>query len=112
MIELLFRLGSEYIIVKIEGNNILFGNTSFGARLTTIDGLKLSYEGVIKSFPDLSNIPKENNFWRAEAIRRFKEHIKSMSGDKIKAKYVIDELKQHGYILKKMKQNGFREENY
>ena len=105
MIESIFLFGGDVILIKIEGQSVLFGNTSYGARLGTIDGLQLSRSGVEKEFPDL--IGRED--WREEAINRFKDNIKSLKGEKAILKYIIDDLSKHGYILKRWKQNGYRE---
>ena len=105
MIEAIFLFGGDVILVRITEHNVEFGNTSYGAQLATIDGLYLSREGVEKEFPDL--IGRED--WRQEAIRRFKENIKSLKGEKAILKYIKEDLEKHGYILKRYKQNGYRE---
>lgn len=104
MIEAIFLFGPDVILVRIEGHNILFGNTAFGAQLTTIDGLQLSKRGVEEEFPDLV----DNPLWREEAIRRFKENVKSIKGEKAILAYVKRELEPHGYFLKRYHQNGYR----
>lgn len=104
MIDILFKFGSDVIIVKIEGHKVLFGNTSYGNVLTTIDGLVLSKQGVIKEFPDLEN----NDDWAIEASKRFKEKIFKMEGEKEIANYIINDLKKYGYIPWKMEENGKR----
>lgn len=104
MIEIIFQFGGEIILVKIEGNNVYFGNTTYGARMATIDGIKLSHAGVIKEFPDL----EDDENWREEAIKRFKEKIKSCKKEQEIADYVITDLKEHGYIPKRLQINGKR----
>jgi len=108
MIEMFFQFGGEYILIKVDGNNVLFGNTAYGAQLATIDGIRLSYDGVIKEFPDLQDSP----IWKEEAIIRFKNEIRNIKTEKLKAKFIADDLSKHGYVLKRMRQNGFREEKY
>lgn len=105
MIEAIFLFGGDVILVRIREHNVEFGNTAYGAQLATIDGLNLSREGVEKEFPDL--IGRED--WREEAIRRFKENIKALKGEKAILKYIKEDLGKHGYILKRWKQNGYRE---
>lgn len=105
MIEIIFQFGGEIILVKIDGHRILFGNTSYGARLAPLADLKLSKAGVIKEFPDLN----DDIMWREEAIKRFKQHIRRFRTEKTKAKYIIEDLKKHGYQPKRMKENGKRE---
>lgn len=105
MIEAIFLFGGDIILIKIEGHNVQFGNTSYGAKLANIDGLRLSKSGVEKQFPDLI----DRVDWREEAIRRFKENIKSLKGEKAILNYLIKDLNSHGYTLKRWKQNGYRE---
>ena len=104
MIELIFELGSEVILVVINGKDVKFGNTSFGAKLADISGLKLDYVGVCRSFPDLELADD----WREQAIERFKEKIKSMKTEDEIANYIIDELSSKGYVPKKKRRKGFR----
>ena len=106
MIELMFKFGSELILVVVNGNNVSFGNTAYGGQMSTIDGLKLSKSGVIKEFPDLS----DNNDWRIEAIKRFKEKIRSLEGEEKVCEYVISDLRKFGYVPFKKKKQGYRSE--
>ena len=106
MIELLFKFGNEVILINVNGKNVIFGNTTSGSQLSTIEGLKLSKSGVIKEFPDL----KDNPDWHIEAIKRFKEKIKSFNTEMEIAKYLIDDLSKFGYVPWKIKQKGFRSE--
>ena len=77
MIELMFKLAGDYILVRIMGNNVLFANTAYGAQMASIDGLKISKEGAVKEFPDL----KDNEQWKEIAIKRFKDKIKTLERD-------------------------------
>lgn len=106
MIDLIFHLGSEIILVRIEGNRIMLGNTIYGGQMATIDGLQLSYEGVIKEFPDLKG---ESN-WKKEAIFRFKNKINEMKNEDEIAEYIIEDLKKYGYVPKLKQKKGFRME--
>lgn len=105
MIEAIYLFGAEIILIRINEHKIEFGNTSYGARLASIDGLQLSKPGVEKEFPDLI----DRADWREEAIRRFKDNIKSLKGEKAILKYITDDLAKHGYVLRRWKQNGYRE---
>lgn len=100
----MYLFGPDVILIRIEGHNVLFGNTAYGAQLATIDGLQLSKVGVEKEFPDLVGNP----LWKQEAIRRLKEVIKAMPGEKAIMNYVTKELAPHGYILTRYHQNGYR----
>ena len=104
MIDLILQYGGDIVIVKVNGNSILFGNTSEGAQLSSISGLQLSKKGVEKEFPDL----KGNPLWREEAIHRFKQKIKSLKSEQKKADYIISDLRKHGYIPKRIQISGRR----
>ena len=104
MIDLFFQHLNEFVLVRIDGHKILFGNTNYKGQLASIDGLKLNHNGVINEFPDLIG----NNSWRDIAIQRFKDKIKDMSNEEEIAIYVIDDLKKHNYIPKLKQKKGFR----
>ena len=104
MIEILMKFGSEVILVKIVGNSVFFGNTSYGARMANIEGLKLSYDGVVKEFPDL----RDDSNWHQEAIDRFKEKISSFKNEEEISNYVITDLKKFGYVPWKINKGGYR----
>lgn len=104
MIEIIFYYGSEVILVRVNGNKIEFGNSAYGNKLATIEGINLDKNGVVKEFPDL----KDRNDWRSEAIRRFKEHISKFNSEDEKADYIIRELSTKGYIPKYKQKAGFR----
>jgi hypothetical protein len=104
MIQVLFEFCGEHILVVIEGTKIMFGNTSFGAKFATIDGLKLDYNGTIREFPDLE-LEKD---WREIAIERFKNKIKTYQTERDIASYVVDELKKFGYVPLKIQIQGYR----
>ncbi len=106
MISLMFKFYEEKILVIIKGNEVFFGNTLFGSQLSAINGLQLSYEGVLKEFPDL----KDNPSWRLEAITRFKDKIKSYNTEDEKANYIIQDLRKHHYIPLYKQRKGFRVE--
>lgn len=106
MIQLMFRFANEKILVVIDGNDIKFGNTEYGAQLASIEGLKLDYQGVINEFPELTN----RDDWKAEAIKRFKEKIKSFKTENEKANYIIEDLKKYGYVPEFKQKKGFRRE--
>lgn len=106
MIQVVFRLASEKILVTIDGETIKFANTSQGMQESTIENLQLSKPGVVKEFPDL----KDNENWRKEAINRFKKHIKSLKTEDERVNYLIEDLKKHGYIAEAKQKKGFRVE--
>lgn len=106
MIQLIFDFANEKVIVIINGKEVKFGSTTYGARVASIDGLKLSYVGVIKEHPDLEG----NDNWRSEAIKRFKDRINSYNNEDEIAKYIIEDLKKFGYVPKYKQRAGFRPE--
>ena len=79
MIELIFELGNEVILVLINGNKVTFGNTSYGAQMADISGLQLNYEGVVREHPDL----ELRNDWQEEAVSRFKDKIRSLENENL-----------------------------
>jgi hypothetical protein len=104
MIDVIFYHGSEMVIVKVNGNSVLFGSTIYGSRLADISGLRLDFAGTIKEFPDLENDLE----WRKKAIERFKEHIAILGDEEKIAEYIIYELRSKGYIPKLKQKAGFR----
>jgi hypothetical protein len=104
MIQLIFEFLGDVELVIVDGHKVLFGNTSFGSKLATIDGLQLDYNGVIREFPDLE-LEKD---WRKIAIERFKKKINEFPSERDVALYVVDELKKFGHIPIKMQMDGFR----
>lgn len=106
MIDILFEFLGDIILIKVDGNNVMFANSTYGNRLATIDGLKLDRKGVIKEFPDLLN--DEN--WRVVAIQRFKNKVSNMKTEEEIVSYVIDDLKKFGYVPKLKQKQGFRAE--
>ena len=104
MIELIFYYGNEVVLIRIDGKDIEFGNSSYGNKLASIDGLYLDREGTIKEFPDL----KDREDWKLEAIKRFKDYIKSLRNEDEISDYLIKELKTKGYIPKYKQKKGFR----
>ena len=103
MIGLVFTFGNDTIEVRVQDINVHF-RTSELQQFATIDGLKLDKTGVIKEFPDL----KDNEDWKAEAIKRFKDKIKKMATEMERANYVIEDLKKFGYKPMFMQRQGFR----
>ena len=107
MITMLFSLANEKILVTVNGKKVTFANTSYGAKESEIDGLQLSYQGVIKQFPDLKD--KEN--WKKESIKRFKAKLNTFSTEMQIAEYIIFELKNQGYKPEKIQREGYRPRN-
>lgn len=104
MIDLMFSFGNDVILVRIDGANVTFGNTSYGAMMAPISGLKLSREGAIREWPDLMLADD----WKEKAIERFKAKIKDMTSENEIAEYIINDLKLYGYIPKLKQQSGMR----
>jgi len=101
----LFEYASEPVEVRVDGTNILF-KTLQSMGWITIDNIRLDYSGVIREFPDLEGADD----WKEEAIQRFKEKIKELKTEKMRAKYITEDLKKHGYIPRFMQRKGFRPE--
>ena len=64
MIDLLFKKGNEYWLIRIMGNDVQIGRTSYGSQLGSIYGLARDKKSVIKEFPELAN----DEEWRSKAI--------------------------------------------
>jgi len=77
MVGVIFQFGSEIVEVRVQDSNCFFRTSNF-QQFATIEGLKLDKAGVIKEFPDLND--KED--WRQEAIKRFKDKLKTMKTEK------------------------------
>lgn len=92
MIKATFRFGGENQEVIVKGNELLFFDIGSGM-MTTLEGLKLSKQGVFKEFPDLKN----NEEWKKEAIKRLKNKMKEFKTEIEKMNYVKDELIKFGY---------------
>lgn len=104
MIDLIFHHANEVIIIRIKGHSVLFGNTTYGAKMANIEGLRLDYHGVIRQFPDLGR----DIYWREKAIERFKEHISTLKTEEEIAEYIVKELRSKGYFPKLKQVAGFR----
>ena len=91
-------------MVKIEGGSVTVGSTTFGAQMAPLRNLKLNKAGVIKEFPDLEDSPD----WREEAVSRFEMHIRKYRTEMAKAKYIIADLRKHGYVPKRLQEQGKR----
>ena len=109
MIDLIFERTPEIIFIRIQGPNVTFSTSiqDQGRIYASIDNMKLDYEGVIKEHPDL----KDREDWNEEAIKRFKEKIKSYETEDEISDYVIKELKSVGYQPMYRKKQGFRRED-
>lgn len=104
MIEIIFYYGTDVILVRIEGKKVQFGNSIYGNKLATIDGLHLDKNGTIKEFPDL----KDRKDWKQEAIKRFKNYINNLNNEEEISNYIIKELSIKGYTPKYKQLKGFR----
>lgn len=104
MITLLFGFANEKILVTINGRQVYFSSTAFGAIKSPIEGLKLDYSGVIREFPDLEG----SDDWNASAIKRFKERIASFKTEDEVAHYLIEDLRKYGYVPEQKQIRGHR----
>ena len=106
MINLLFRLGNDKILISVNGNQVYFSSTAYGNQKAPIEGLNLSQQGVIKEFPDLEGDAE----WRTKAIERFNKKISSFKTEEEKVEYIIEDLKKFGYVPEQKQKEGFRPE--
>ncbi len=106
MIDLIFFHGTEILLVRVNGHDVRFSNSAYGNIWSSIEGLKLDYAGVCREFPDLES----RTDWKQEAIKRFKEKLKSLGSEESITDYLISDLKKYGYIPKFKQKAGFRRE--
>lgn len=104
MIDVIFSLGTEVIMVRVLGFHAFFRTMAFGGQLVPIDNLKLNKVGVIREHPDLENDPE----WRTKSIQRFKEHLKKLNSEITRMNYIIDELNKYGYKAIQWHREGHR----
>lgn len=106
MIDMILRFGTEIVFVRVNGHSVTFASSSSGNKYADISGLKLSKQGVIKEFPDLEG----DDGWRAKAIDRFKERVKSFKDEDEVMDYVRSDLQKYGYVPMYKQKQGWRKE--
>jgi len=102
-IQAVFQKGSERVIIRVIGNNVLFIDLQNNL-MAPIEGLKISKQGVEREYPDLINDPE----WRQKAIQRFVDKIKSFQTEDEKMNWLIKEMNDMGYIGLYKQKSGFR----
>lgn len=102
-IQMTFQKGSERMIVRIIGNNVLFIDPQNNI-MAPIEGLNLNKQGVIKEYPDL----KDDTEWKQKAIQRFTNKVKSFKTENERADWIVEEMKQMGYTGLYKQREGFR----
>lgn len=111
MIELVFKIATEIVIVKIQDKNLYFSNSQLGFMTAVpIDCINLDIPGILREFPDLEGMPREQI--RMEAISRLKDKVKHMKTETEVKDYVIEEFIRMGYKLELLNRNGFRTKKY
>lgn len=98
-----FQFGSERIVIRIIGENVLFVDLQNNI-MSPIEGLKLNRQGVIKEHPDL----KDNPEWKQIAIQRFVDKIKALPSETKRMEWMIKEMKNMGYKPLFQQRAGFR----
>ena len=101
-----FKYANEVVDVIVTGNNLMFLDSS--GTITTVDGLKISKDGVLKEFPDL----KDDEEWKKKGLQRLKEHIKSFDTETKTMKYIKEELIKFGYEALYYTRAGFRSKRF
>ena len=104
VIATIFQFMGEIVEVRIIDSICFFRTQQFGGQYSTIEGLRLDKNGVIREHPDL----KDRNDWREETIKRFKDKLKTYKTQREQMDYVINDLKKFGYIPLYSQENGFR----
>lgn len=107
--DLTFIKGTEPIVVRVKGRELYFAKVQGGRTMfAPIEGLRLNPAGIVKEFPDLEGKPIIEI--KKAAIKRFKEHIKSLNSLNDIRNYLQKDLVKHGYKLIMVQRNGFRPE--
>jgi hypothetical protein len=109
MRDCIFQKGTEVTVIRINGHNITFnqvvGNTPM---FTTIEGLKLNPATIVEQFPDLKGEPIGKI--KSEGVKRFKDKVKTFKTEEEIQKYLQEDLRKHGFILKMIHRKGWRPE--
>jgi hypothetical protein len=107
MIDCCFQSGATITVIRVSGKEVTFNQNMRGVPMfTTIEGLRLNPSTIVEEFPDLKGKPIEEI--RGEAIRRFKEHIKSLPNEESIRDYIKEDLGKHGYRMLFYQKRGFR----
>lgn len=101
-----FQMGGEQTTIVIDGSNLMFTDES--GTITTIEGLKLDYLGVLREFPELEG-DKE---WRKKTIELFKERYKLLKNEKDRLDYVREELTKFGWTPLFWQRWGWRPQRF
>ena len=104
MIGVIFEYLNEKVEVRIDNSNCLFRTKQTYPSFIPIDSLRIDKKGVLKEFPDL----KDKDDWRKQAIKRFKEKVKSFDTEKEQIKYIMEDLKKYGYKPLYIQKVGYR----
>ncbi len=108
MIDIIFKIGGDFIDIRLIDKSLYFSKMSGNQLLfSDISGLKLNINGILKEFPDLKEIDDENEIKKI-AIERFKDKIKGMNSDKEIVLYLKEDLAKYGYIFYSISKPGFR----
>mgnify|MGYP001566531163 CR=1 FL=1 len=107
MIDLVFLKNKEFIGIKITGKFIQFCKIEKGYYVyAPIDGLQLDINGILKEYPDLKGL--DNLSIKKEAIKRFKEKIRSFDTEEQIMAYLKNDLRKHNYNFIGYHKKGFR----
>jgi hypothetical protein len=94
MVDVLFQRMDEVVTIRLDGNNILFSSSQYGAGIYPIESLKLNYQGAIKENPDLVDDAE----WSSKSIERLKMKVKEFKTEEKRIDYLVSEMKPFGYI--------------
>jgi len=107
MIDLIFQKGIKLSAIRINGSDLLFAEMKGMARYyTNLEGLKLDPNGIAKHYPDLADLPYP--IMQKRALERFRKKIKEMKNEDEVKDYLISDLAEHGYKIRKIMKQGFR----
>ena len=97
MIDIMFQKGSDKTLVRINNKTLKFAKVQGSYLLfSDIEGIKFSIAGILKEFPDLEG--KGNEEILKVGKQRFMSHIESMNSEEEVKKYIIGDLRKHGFL--------------
>lgn len=107
--EITFKAGGDFVIVKVINRNLFFAKTINGVPMfLDLDKINFPIHGILNKFPDLQGKP--NLEIKKIGIQRIKEYIKSLKNDEEAKDYVIKEIESLGCEAILLTRPGFRPE--
>ena len=100
---ILFEHFGSIIEIRYSGNDLITRSSEYGSNFNYIY-TSFEHEKVIRQFPEL----EYDQEWRTKAYKKLVDIINTYKTDDDKIKYIIKELKPHGFVAKYVMKKGFR----